>query len=107
MLTAVYVTGGPNPRKITIFLEVVGLPYTCKVVDVYSGERLSPEFLSVNPNGRLPALQDTEGPDGNLVIWESGAILQYLAEKPGSFSLRREPPVTRLTASTQTNPAPM
>jgi GST-like protein len=74
MLT-VYVTGGPNPRKITIFLEEVGLPYTCKVVDVYSGEQLSPEFLSVNPNGRLPALQDTEGPDGNLVVWESGASL--------------------------------
>jgi GST-like protein len=53
MLTA-YVTGGPNPRKITIFLEEVGLPYICKVVDVYSGEQLSPEFLSVNPNGRLP-----------------------------------------------------
>ena len=82
MLT-VYVTGGPNPRKITIFLEEVGLPYQCKTVDVYSGEQLSPEFLGVNPNGRLPALQDTEGPDGNLVIWESGAILQYLAEKTG------------------------
>ncbi len=72
MLT-VYVTGGSNPRKITIFLEEVGLPYFCKVVDVYSGEQLSPEFLSVNPNGRLPALQDTEGPDGNLVESKSRA----------------------------------
>jgi GSH-dependent disulfide-bond oxidoreductase len=80
MLT-VYVTGGPNPRKITIFLEEVGLAYSCKVVDVYSGEHRSPEFLRVNPNGRLPALQDTEGPGGEIVLWESGAILQYLAEK--------------------------
>jgi GSH-dependent disulfide-bond oxidoreductase len=82
MLT-VYVTGGPNPRKITIFLEEVALPYNCNVVDVYSGEHRSPEFLSVNPNGRLPALRDTHGPDGEMVLWESGAILQYLAEKTG------------------------
>src|ERR1700730_12569497 len=80
MLT-IYVTGGPNPRKITIFLEEVAIPYKCKLVDVYSGEHLSPDFLSVNPNGRLPALQDTQGPDGEIVLWESGAILQYLAEK--------------------------
>ena len=77
MLT-IYVTGGPNPRKITIFLEEVAIPYECKLVDVYSGEHLSPDFLSVNPNGRLPALQDTQGPDGEIVLWESGAILQYM-----------------------------
>jgi GSH-dependent disulfide-bond oxidoreductase len=82
MLT-VYVTGGPNPRKITIFLEEVAIPYNWKAVDVYSGEHLSPDFLNINPNGRLPALQDTQGPDGEIVLWESGAILQYLAEKTG------------------------
>jgi GSH-dependent disulfide-bond oxidoreductase len=84
MLT-VYVTGGPNPRKITIFLEEIGVAYNCKPVDVYSGEQRSPEFLMVNPNGRLPALRDTEGPDGEMVLWESGAILQYLAEKTGQL----------------------
>lgn len=84
MLTA-YVHGGPNPRKITIFLEEAGLPYQHQLVDIYEGENRSAEFLQVNPNGRLPALFDSEGPDGPIVLWESGAILQYLAEKTGLF----------------------
>jgi GSH-dependent disulfide-bond oxidoreductase len=81
-LTA-YICGGPNPRKVTILLQELGLPYETRVIDMYEGEHRSAEFLRVNPNGRLPALHDTEGPEGPFVLYESGAILQYLAEKMG------------------------
>jgi GST-like protein len=81
MLTA-YVSAGPNPRKITILLEELGIEYKWKLVDGYKGEHKQPEYLAVNPNGRLPALHDS---DGDLVLWESGAILQYVAEKFGRF----------------------
>jgi GST-like protein len=81
----VYVCGGPNPRKITILLEELGVPYEWELVDVYDGKHLTAEYRAVNPNGRLPALSDTQAPGGPLLIWESGAILQYLAEKHGRF----------------------
>lgn len=81
----VYVHGGPNPRKITVLLEELGLPYEWELVDMYVGANRSPAFLTVNPNGRLPALVDTAGPEGRVVLWESGAILQYLAERTGRF----------------------
>ena len=85
MLT-VYTCGGPNPRKVTILLEELHWPYQWKLVDLYQGQNRSPEYLAVNPNGRLPALHDDAGPDGApLLIWESGAILQYLAEKAERF----------------------
>ena len=84
MLT-LFTHGAPNPRKITIFLEETGLPYECRLVELYEGKHRDPEFLRVNPNGRLPALVDPDGVDGPQVLWESGAILQYLAEKTGRF----------------------
>jgi GST-like protein len=81
MLTA-YISAGPNPRKITILLEELGIEYKWKLVDGYAGDHKKPEYLAVNPNGRLPALHDS---DGDLLLWESGAILQYIAEKFGRF----------------------
>jgi GST-like protein len=81
MLTA-YVSGGPNPRKITILLEELGIEYKWVLVDGYTGAHKQPDYLAINPNGRLPALHDS---DGDLLIWESGAILQYVAEKFGRF----------------------
>ena len=85
MLT-VYTCGGPNPRKVTILLEELHWQYDCKLVDLYQGQNRSPEFLAVNPNGRLPALHDDAGPGGApILIWESGAILQYIAEKAECF----------------------
>jgi GST-like protein len=81
----VFVHGGPNPRKITILLEELGWPYEWELVDMYEGQHVSPSFLKVNPNGRLPALVDRDGPEGEIVLWESGAMLQYLADKSGQF----------------------
>jgi GST-like protein len=85
MLT-VYTCGGPNPRKVTILLEELHWQYNCKLVDLYLGQNREPEYLAVNPNGRLPALHDDDGPGGApILIWESGAILQYIAEKAERF----------------------
>ncbi len=90
MLT-LFTHGAPNPRKITIFLEEAALPYECRLVELYEGKHRDPQFLRVNPNGRLPALLDPDGVDGPQVLWESGAILQYLAEKTGQFLPRSGP----------------
>lgn len=85
MLT-VYTCGGPNPRKVTILLEALHWQYNCKLVDLYQGQNRLPEYLAVNPNGRLPALVDDDGPGGKpILIWESGAILQYIAERAERF----------------------
>jgi len=77
----------PNGHKITIFLEEAGLPYSIKPVNISTGEQFKPEFLKISPNNRIPAIVDTEAADGNgpLGVFESGAILQYLAEKTGKF----------------------
>lgn len=77
----------PNGHKITIFLEEAGLPYVLKPVDIGRGEQFAPEFLKISPNNRIPAIVDTEpaGGGGPLSVFESGAILQYLAEKTGRF----------------------
>jgi GST-like protein len=77
----------PNGHKITIFLEETGLPYSIKPVNIGKGEQFAPEFLAISPNNRIPAIVDPEPADGKgpLDIFESGAILQYLAEKTGKF----------------------
>jgi GST-like protein len=81
----------PNGVKVSILLEESGLPYEAHAVDLRKGEQRTPEFLSLNPNGRIPAILDPDGPDGRpLALFESGAILLYLAGKTG-FGLPSDP----------------
>ena len=77
----------PNGHKITIFLEEVGLPYTINPVNIGAGEQFKPEFLKISPNNRMPAIVDQEPADGGapISVFESGAILLYLAEKTGKL----------------------
>lgn len=76
----------PNGWKISIALEEMGLPYTVHFVNISAGDQFAPEFLKIGPNNRMPVIVDPEGPDGQPVsIFESGAILQYLARKTGRF----------------------
>lgn len=74
----------PNGIKVSAALEETGLPYEPHLVDFGSNDQMSPEFLSLNPNNKIPAILDPDGPGGEpLALWESGAILWYLAEKTG------------------------
>lgn len=76
----------PNGWKVSIALEEMGLPYELKPVHIGRGEQFEPAFQAISPNGRMPAIIDPDGPDGQpLSIFESGAILQYLALKSGQF----------------------
>ncbi len=77
----------PNGPKIVLFLEEAGLPYEIKPVNIGKGDQFQPAFLAISPNNRMPAIVDTAPADGGapLSIFESGAILQYLAEKTGRF----------------------
>ncbi|XLZ68022.1 glutathione S-transferase N-terminal domain-containing protein [Massilia sp. SR12] len=76
----------PNGVKVSIMLEEIGLPYEAHLVDFESGDQLTPEFLSLNPNNKIPAIIDPDGPGGApLPLFESGAILLYLAEKSGQL----------------------
>jgi GSH-dependent disulfide-bond oxidoreductase len=76
----------PNPAKIALFLEETGLPYEMKPVDTSKGDQHDPGFRKINPNGKVPAIVDTEGPDGTrAVVFDSTAILIYLAEKTGQY----------------------
>ena len=78
----------PNGIKVSVMLEETGLPYEPHLVRFESNEQLSPEFLSLNPNNKIPAILDPNGPQGKpLALFESGAILFYLAEKTGRFIL--------------------
>lgn len=83
----VYYWPTPNEHKITIFLEETGLPYQIKTVNIAKGEQFKPEFLVVSPNNKIPAIVDHEPQSGGepLSIFESGAILLYLADKTGKF----------------------
>ena len=76
----------PNGVKVSIALEELELPYEPHLIDIGKNETWGPEFLSLNPNGKIPAIIDPNGPDGKpMGLWESGAILLYLAEKTGKF----------------------
>jgi GSH-dependent disulfide-bond oxidoreductase len=76
----------PNGHKVTIFLEEAGLEYRIDPVNIRKGEQFAPEFLKISPNNRMPAILDTDGPGGKpFSLFESGAILLYLAEKTGKL----------------------
>src|SRR5579859_6263314 len=82
----VYTWPTPNGHKIHIMLEETGLPYKVRPVNIRSGEQFKPEFLKISPNNRIPAIVDSEGPDGKPIsVFESGAILIYLAGETGRF----------------------
>lgn len=86
MTIALYTYNTPNGRKISVALEEMGLPYEVHVVDITKNEQFDPAFLAIAPNNRIPAIRDPEGPDGQeITVFESGAILCYLAEKTGRF----------------------
>ncbi|MFC5526361.1 glutathione S-transferase N-terminal domain-containing protein [Rhodanobacter ginsengisoli] len=81
-----YSLNTPNGVKASIMLEETGLPYEPHLVDIGKGESHTPAFLSLNPNGKIPAIIDPHGPGGEpLALFESGAILLYLADKTGQF----------------------
>lgn len=87
-----YTWGTPNGRKVSVMLEELGLPYTVHAVDIRNDAQFAPAFLAVNPNGKIPAIVDSDGPNGKPIsVFESGAILIYLAEKTGSKLLPAEP----------------
>ena len=76
----------PNGRKISVALEEMGLPYQVQVVNITKDDQFKPDFLSISPNNKIPAIIDAHGPDGKPIsVFESGAILMYLAEKTGQF----------------------
>lgn len=75
----------PNGWKVAIMLEECGLPYVTIPVNIGKGDQFKPEFLRISPNNRMPALVDHDGPEGYVSLFESGAILHYLAEKTGRF----------------------
>jgi len=78
-----YTAATPNGWKASIALEEMGIPYHTHPIDLLEGDQKTPEFLAINPNGRIPAIIDTE--ENDLAIFESGAIMIYLADKCGQF----------------------
>ena len=82
----VYSWATPNGHKVHILLEELALPYQVHPVDIGAGDQFKPEFLRISPNNKVPALVDSDGPDGKpIALFESGAILIYLAEKYNRF----------------------
>ena len=82
----------PNGRKVSIMLEECGLAYTTHAINIGKDEQFTPQFIALNPNSKIPAITDTDGPDGTpLNIFESGAILIYLAEKTSKFLAAKGP----------------
>jgi len=81
-----YTWGTPNGRKVSIMLEECGLPYRTHAINIGKNDQFTPEFIALNPNSKIPAILDSEGPDGKPIsMFESGAILLYLAGKTGKF----------------------
>ncbi|MCW3480105.1 glutathione S-transferase N-terminal domain-containing protein [Neisseriaceae bacterium JH1-16] len=85
-MITLYTWGTPNGRKISIMLEELDLAHQVRTVNIGQHEQYAPEFLAISPNNKIPALIDSEGPDGKPIsVFESGAILLYLAEKTGKL----------------------
>ncbi len=84
-MITLYTWATPNGRKISIMLEECGLLYGVKPINIGKDEQFAPDFLKVSPNNKIPAIVDDEAPGGALSLFESGAILTYLAEKTGRF----------------------
>jgi GSH-dependent disulfide-bond oxidoreductase len=81
-----YTWGTPNGRKVSIMLEECGLSYRVHKINIGQNEQFSPQFLAHSPNGKIPAIMDPAGPEGEAIsLFESGAILMYLAGKTGKF----------------------
>jgi GST-like protein len=81
-----YTYGTANGQRASVMLELCGLPYQARKVDLAKGEQKAPAFLAINPSGAIPAIVDPDGPDGRpLALSQSGAIILYLAEKTGRF----------------------
>jgi GST-like protein len=81
-----YTWGTPNGKKVSIMLEEIGLPYEVHPIDISRGDQMKPEYLAINPNNKIPAIIDTDGPGAKpFTLFESGAILLYLAEKSGKL----------------------
>jgi len=81
-----YTWGTPNGKKVSIMLEEIGLPYEVHPVNLQQGDQFKPEYLAINPNNKIPSIIDDEGLDGKpFTLFESGAILMYLAEKSGKL----------------------
>ena len=84
MTIDLYTWKTPNGRKVSIALEELELPYRAHAIDIGKGDQFAPEFIEISPNNKIPAIVDPEGPDGQPIsIFESGAILLYLAQKTG------------------------
>ncbi len=82
----VYTWPTPNGHKVHIMLEETGLPYRVHAIDIQAGDQFKPEFLAISPNNKIPAIVDQDGPGGApMAMFESGAILFYLASKTGRF----------------------
>ena len=81
-----YTWATPNGKKVSIMLEEIGLPYEVHAVNLGQGEQHKPDYLAINPNNKIPAIVDPEGPGGKpFTLFESGAILMYFAEKTGKL----------------------
>ena len=85
MTIELYPWDTPNGRKISVALEEMSLPYSIHPVDISSGKQFEPAFLEISPNNRIPAIVDTDAGGQRQSVFESGAILIYLAEKTGKF----------------------
>ncbi|MEM7173084.1 MAG: glutathione S-transferase N-terminal domain-containing protein [Pseudomonadota bacterium] len=91
MTIELYTWSTPNGRKVSIALEELGLAYSVHPIDIGKGEQFDPHFLTISPNNRIPGIVDPDGPDGAPIsLFETGAILLYLAEKTGQFMPKKD-----------------